>query len=67
MAIKVPLHVIPYDRPAPSRNQYAFSLENMFEESVRVDSNFCTYYRWVTTDYTSPFSEFKSGFLSYLA
>ena len=65
MAIKVPVHVIPAEPQKPRRNQYSDALSNMFEESVRIHVNMCTYQRWVTTDYTGPFSEFKSGFLAY--
>jgi hypothetical protein len=67
MALKVPVHVIPAEPVKTFRNQYTDSLQNMFEESVRVHSNFCTYQRWVTTDYSGPFSELKSGFLAYTA
>jgi len=65
MAIKVPLRVIEPTEQKVYRNQYTDSLQNMFVESVRVHNNFCTYQRWVTTDYTGPFSELKSGFLAY--
>jgi len=67
MAIKVQLRVVEPNEVKPYRNQYTDSLQNMFEESVRVHSNFCTYQRWVTTDYSGPFSELKSGFLAYTA
>ena len=65
MAIKVQLRVVEPGEPKTYRNQYTDSLQNMFVESVRVHNNFCTYQRWVTTDYTGPFSELKSGFLTY--
>lgn len=65
MAIKVQLKPFPAEEVKTYRNQYTDSLQNMFVESVRVHNNFCTYQRWVTTDYTGPFSELKSGFLAY--
>lgn len=67
MAIKVPLHIIPGEQGKTYRNEYTDSLTNMFQETVRVHQNFCTYDRWASTDYTGPFSELKSGFLSYKA
>ncbi len=66
MAIKVPIYIIPGQPITVSRNEYTDNLQNMFAEAIRVDPNFCTYHRWATTDYTGPFSELKSGFLSYL-
>jgi len=66
MAIKVPIHVIPAEPVKPTRTEYMDALDNMFQESVRVDPNFCTYQRWDGTDYTGPFSELKSGFLTYV-
>jgi hypothetical protein len=65
MAIKVPLRIVPPEEVKTFRNQYTDSLTNMFVEAVRVHNNFCTYQRWVSTDYTGPFSELKSGFLAY--
>ncbi len=65
MAVKVPVHVIPGEPPATYLNQYTDSLKNMFQEAIRVHENFCTYDRWATSDYTGPYSEFKSGFLAY--
>ncbi|MDH4247816.1 MAG: hypothetical protein OEW39_08370 [Deltaproteobacteria bacterium] len=65
MAVKVPVHVIPAEPVKVYRNQYSDSLLNMFQETVRVHQNFCTYERWATTDYTGPFSELKTGFLAY--
>ena len=65
MAIKVPVYVIPGEPVKTYRNQYTDSLQNMFQEAVRVHQNFCTYDRWPTTDYTGPYSELKSGFLTY--
>jgi len=65
MAIKVQVRVIEPNEVKTYRNQYTDSLQNMFVESVRVHANFCTYQRWITTDYTGPFSELKSGFLAY--
>jgi len=65
MAIKVQLRVVAAEPPKVYKNQYTDALQNMWVESVRVHSNFCTYQRWVSTDYTGPFSELKSGFLAY--
>ncbi|MDH5751388.1 MAG: hypothetical protein OEZ59_03085 [Deltaproteobacteria bacterium] len=65
MGAKVPVHVIPQVPVKEARNQYTDSLQNMFQETVRVHQNFCTYDRWATTDYTGPFNELKSGFLTY--
>jgi hypothetical protein len=65
MAIKVQLRVFAPEEVKTYRNQYTDSLQNMFVESIRVHNNFCTYQRWVSTDYTGPFSELKSGFLAY--
>jgi hypothetical protein len=65
MAIKVQLRVFAPEETKTYRNQYTDSLTNMFVESIRVHNNFCTYQRWVSTDYTGPFSELKSGFLAY--
>jgi hypothetical protein len=65
MAIKCQLRVVEPTPPKTYRNQYTDSLSNMFVESVRVHNNLCTYQRWVTTDYSGPFSELKSGFLAY--
>jgi hypothetical protein len=67
MALKTPVYVIPAEAPKVYLNQYSDSLQNMFVEAIRVHANFCTYDRWVTTDYTAPFSELKSGFLTYKA
>ena len=67
MSAKVPVYVIPAEPVKVYRNQYSDSLLNMFQETVRVHQNFCTYDRWATTDYTGPFSELKSGFLAYKA
>lgn len=66
MSLKVPIHIIPAQEVHVARNEYTDSLQNMFVEAIRVDPNFCTYHRWETTDYTGPFSELKSGFLTYL-
>ena len=67
MAIKVPIYIIPAQEFVFRRNEYTDSLQNMFVEAIRVDPNFCTYHRWASTDYTGPFSELKSGFLSYIS
>jgi len=67
MAVKVPIYVIQGAPMTMRRNEYTDSLENMFVEAIRVDPNFCTYHRWESTDYTGPFSELKSGFLTYTA
>jgi hypothetical protein len=67
MAVKVPIHIIPGAPIRVFRNEYTDSLKNMFVEACRVDPNFCTYHRWSTTDYSGPYSELKSGFLSYLS
>ena len=67
MAVKVPIYIIPGSPVAVYRNEYTDSLKNMFVEACRVDPNFCTYHRWNTTDYSGPYSELKSGFLSYLS
>lgn len=67
MAIKVPVHVIPAELQTPYRNEYTDSLQNMFQEAIRVHANLGTLERWPTTDYTGPFSELKSGFLAYKA
>lgn len=67
MAAKVTIHIISSDPPAPYRNEYTDSLKNMFVEACRVDPNFCTYHRWDSTDYSGPYSELKSGFLSYIS
>ncbi len=66
MALKREMYVIPGHKIKKGRNEYSDSLLNMFVEAVRVDSNFCTYQRWDSTDYTGPFSELKNGFLSYI-
>ena len=65
MSIKVPVYVIPGEPAKQYLNQYTDSLKNMFQEAIRVHENFCTYDRWRSTDYTGPFSELKSGFLTY--
>jgi hypothetical protein len=65
MAIKVPIYIIPGEPVKTYRNQYSDSLMNMFQEAVRVHQNFCTYERWASTEYTGPYSELKSGFLTY--
>ena len=67
MALKTPIYVIPGEPVKEHLNQYTDSLKNMFQEAIRVHANFCTFDRWVTTTYTGPFSEFKSGFLPYKA
>ncbi|MBI4082415.1 MAG: hypothetical protein HY423_07365 [Candidatus Lambdaproteobacteria bacterium] len=67
MAIKVPIYIIPGAPVVKYRNQYTDSLENMFVEAIRLDPHFGTYQRWESTDYSGPFSELKSGFLSYNA
>lgn len=66
MAIKVPIYIIPGQDIDAARNEYTDNLQNMFVEALRVDPNFCTYDRWSSTDYTGPFSELKSGFLTYV-
>ena len=67
MAIKVPVYVIPGEPVKEYLNQYTDSLKNMFQEAIRVHQNFCTYSRWPTTEVSGPFSELKSGFLTYRA
>ena len=66
-AIKVPVYVIPGETIKEYLNQYTDSLKNMFQEAIRVHQNFCTYSRWPTTEVSGPFSELKSGFLTYRA
>ena len=65
MAVKTPIYVIPGEPVKQYLNQYTDSLKNMFQEAIRVHPNFCTFDRWVTTDYTGPYSDLKSGFLTY--
>ena len=66
-SLKVPIHIIPGEPVRSFRNEYTDSLHNMFVEAVRVDPNFCTYHRWDSTDYSGPYSELKTGFLSYMS
>ncbi len=65
MGAKVPVHVVNVEPSPRTRNDYSDALANMFEETVRVHQNFCTYERWPTTDYIGPYSEMKTGFLKY--
>ncbi len=67
MAAKVTIHIISGEAPTTYRNEYTDSLTNMFVEACRVDPNFCTFHRWDSTDYSGPYSELKSGFLSYIS
>ncbi len=66
MPVKVPIYTIPVHPLEFKRSQYSHALESMFQETIRVHQNFCTYNRWRTTDYMGCFSELSDGFLKYL-